>query len=106
MVTPCEGARVPLTEPKPANSVVSSPGIEYAHRLAARRQEETRQAQRHATWVRARNAAFVLIVLVAWLGEKEKLLPLLLTPPAVVFVVFMLRRNWAGRASARRPSTA
>jgi hypothetical protein len=44
---------------------------------------------------------FVLIVLVAWLGEKERLLPLLLALPAVAFGVFILRRNRAGRAWRR-----
>ena len=92
---------MPFTKQKPGNSVVGSPGIEHAHRLGARRQEETRKAQRHATLVRARNAAFVLIVLVAWLGEKERLLPLLLALPAVVFGAFILRRNRAGRAWRR-----
>jgi hypothetical protein len=100
-VVACEGACVPLTEQKPASSVVSSPGVEYAHRLGARRREETRHAQRYRTLVRARTAAFVLIVLVAWLGEKERLLPLLLTLPAVVFGVIMLRRDRAGRAWRR-----
>jgi hypothetical protein len=38
---------------------------------------------------------------VAWLGEKEKLLPLLLMLPAVVFGVCMLLRTCAGRAWRR-----
>jgi hypothetical protein len=100
-VIPCEGAFVPLAEQKPASSVVSSPGIEYTHRLRARRQKEARQAQRYATLARARNAVLVLIVFVAWLGEKERFLPLLLLLPGVMFGGFLLRRNRAARGWRR-----
>jgi hypothetical protein len=75
--------------------------MEYAQRLVARRQQEAREARRHATSVRARNAALLLIVLVSWLCEKERFLPLLLVLPVGLFVVFMFRRNQAGRAWRR-----
>lgn len=92
---------MPHASQEPASSSVSSPGIEYADRLGARCQEEARQAKRYAAFVRARSVVLVLIVLVAWLGEKERLLPLLLALPAVLLGVSMFRRNRAGRAWRR-----
>src|SRR5262249_42868672 len=38
---------------------------------------------------------------VAWLGEKEKVLPLLLVLPGVIFGLLMLRRNRAARGWRR-----
>jgi hypothetical protein len=84
--------------PTPA---VNDPCIEYTHRLNARRGQEARQAKRYAALARARNIIFVLIVLVAWLGEKERMLPLLLVLPAVLFATFMVQRNIAGQAWRR-----
>lgn len=89
------------TQQVPVASANHSPGIEYAHRLAARRQQQAHEARRFALLVRIRNAVFVLIVFVAWLAEKEKYLPLLLAPPGILFVVYMLRRNRAERACRR-----
>jgi hypothetical protein len=50
---------------------------------------------------RSRNIFFILIVLVAWLAEKERMLPLLLAFPALFFVLFMIRRNRASQAWRR-----
>jgi hypothetical protein len=82
-------------------SAVADPWIEYTHRLNARRGQEARQAKRYTALARARNIFFVLIVLVAWLGEKERMLPLLLVLPAAFFVTFMVQRNLASRAWRR-----
>jgi hypothetical protein len=106
LVILCKGAIVPLPEQTPTPSAAISPGIEYAHRLGARREQEAREGHRYATLVKARNAVLVLIVLVAWLGEKEKFLPLLLALPAILFGFFMLGRNRAGRAWRRARQAA
>jgi hypothetical protein len=74
---------------------------EYAQRLEARCQQEAQQAQRYAKMARARNALFLIIVLVAWLAEKERYLPLLLVLPVLAFGIFLSQRNRAGRAWRR-----
>src|SRR5207244_58059 len=74
-----------------------SPALEYAGRLESRRRQEARHARRYAGLARNRNILFVLIVLVAWLGEKERLLPLLLAAPAFLFGTAIILRNRAAR---------
>jgi hypothetical protein len=49
---------------------------------------------------------FLILVLVAWLGEKERYLPLLLILPILVFGIFLIRRNRAGRAWRRARQAA
>jgi hypothetical protein len=61
----------------------------------------THFAGRYHTFFRARVTTFGLIVGVAWLAEKERLLPLLLCLPAVAFVTAVLARNRAYRAWLR-----
>jgi MutS domain V len=89
------------SEKKPPSHAIVDPGKEYAHRLKARRQQEGHQAQRYTTLARARNVFFILIVLVAWLCEKERLLPLLLVLPVVLFITFLIQRNRSGKAWRR-----
>ena len=86
-----------LSEKDQPGSAVISPTVEYVVRLEARRRQEVRQARRYTGLARNRNILFVLIVLVAWLGEKEKLLPLLLVAPAFFFGTVIILRNRAAR---------
>lgn len=91
---------MPPRDQDPSHSVSISPAGEYTHRLAARHALEARQAQRYRTWARSRNLLFIVMVLVAWLGEKERYLPLLLLAPALFFGTALLLRNraaWAWR---------
>jgi hypothetical protein len=75
----------------------SPPAGEYAGRLESSRRQEAYQARRYAGLARNRNILFVAIVLVAWLGEKERLLPLLLAAPAFLFGAAIVLRNRAAR---------
>ncbi len=78
-------------------SPVISPALEYAGRLESRRRQEAHHARRYAGLARNRSILLVLIVLVAWLGEKERLLPLLLVAPAFLFGTAVILRNRAAR---------
>jgi hypothetical protein len=80
---------------------VVQPEAEYAHRLVERRALEFRLAEKHWRLSRGRNAFLALIVAVAWLAEKERLLPLLLVFPVVVFTVSVIWRSHVRRAWRR-----
>src|SRR5436190_23737180 len=90
MVHPADGGARPVAEPDPRT--------EYAHRAAARHARADRCASRYHTFFRARTGALGLIVALAWLAEKERLLPLLLSLPVVGFVSAVLGKNRAYRA--------
>ncbi|HLJ98000.1 MAG TPA: hypothetical protein VKU02_32870 [Gemmataceae bacterium] len=84
-----------------SGSNLASAAVEYAGRRDMHHREEARQAGRYTRLARNRNIFLVLIVLVAWLGEKERLLPLLLVAPALLFTTAMFMRNRAARAWRR-----
>src|SRR5207244_11963648 len=91
------GASLQPAEKELPRSPAISPALEYAGRLESRRRQEARHARRYAGLARNRNILFVLIVLVAWLGEKERLLPLLLAAPAFLLGTAIIVRNPAAR---------
>jgi hypothetical protein len=55
---------------------------------------------------RSRAAALALVVALAWLAEKERLLPVLLALPAILLVVYLCRRNRVRRLWARAARAA
>jgi hypothetical protein len=77
------------------------PRAEYARRATQRRTQADRLNARYHIFFRARSGAVCAIVAVAWLAEKERLLPLLLSLPIVLFVSFVLEKNRASRAWRR-----
>jgi hypothetical protein len=75
----------------------AEPRAEYARRAGERAALGDRLAARfHACW-RTRTALVGVVVAVAWLCEKEPLLPLLLVLPAVLLVAAVLEKNRALR---------
>jgi hypothetical protein len=94
----CKGATVEriATDTRPPEA--DTPRQEYTQRLAARRREAECLARRYGWLSHMRALALTLIVLVAWLCEKEKKLPLLLLLPVLAFLAAMLWRkriSWA-----------
>jgi len=59
------------------------PVTQYARRLKERQVQRTRLAEKYRRLMRVRMVFLALVVAVAWLAEKERLLPLLLLPPAL-----------------------
>jgi hypothetical protein len=77
------------------------PPSEYCRRAAQRQAEADRLAVRHYQFLRARTGAVALLVAVAWLAERERLLPVFLGVLAVVLVTAVLAKNHAGRKCRR-----
>src|SRR5207253_7031468 len=89
--------------PKISSSPMSIPGprAEYGRRAGAGQARVDQLALRYRRFFRARTVAVGLIVALGWLAEKERLLPLLLSLPVVVFVAAVLERNRVLRAWQR-----
>jgi hypothetical protein len=79
---------------------------QYQRGKEARLQEAARHAKLHARWKKTRNVAFGVLVGVAWLAEKERLLPLLLALPVLLFLTFLFLRNRAAVAWHRAAQAA
>ena len=71
------------------------PSDEYGRRAAQRRARANLLAARYHNNFRVRNVALMAIVGLLWLGGTERLLPLLLSLPIVVFVVAVVMKNRA-----------
>jgi hypothetical protein len=93
--------RIVLHSETASPATTPGPRAEYARRAAERQARADRLAERYHTFFRARTGAFCAIVATAWLAEKERLLPLLLSLPVVLFVSFVLEKNRAQRAWQR-----
>jgi hypothetical protein len=81
--------------------------VEYQRRLKDRHALGARLAQKYRRLTRGRIAFLGLVVAVAWLAEKERLLPLLLLPPALILEGIIRWRNrvrkvWQKAANALR----
>jgi hypothetical protein len=75
------------------------PHREYDARLRLRQDQEARWARRWARLARARSALFGLIVVIAWLVDREAfVVKVWLAPPALLFEVLIWRRNRALQA--------
>ncbi|HWY87512.1 MAG TPA: hypothetical protein VNX28_12340 [Gemmataceae bacterium] len=81
--------------------VAPGPWAEYACRLAGRQAEAARLARRAGALDRSRAAALAIVVGLAWLAEKERLLPVLLVLPIALFLVYLYRRNRTRRLRER-----
>jgi hypothetical protein len=77
------------------------PRHEYASRLAERQANVVRLGKRAGVLQRARTAALATVVSLAWLGEKERYLALLLGLPVLLFVIYLFRRNYVRRLRER-----
>jgi hypothetical protein len=77
---------------------ILDPRAEYVRRVSERQARADQFAVRYHTLFRVRTGTLGVIVAVAWLAEKERLLPLLLSVPAVVFIMAVLAKNRAHRA--------
>lgn len=84
-----------------SSMILADPRVEYRRRAGERRARAAQLAIRYHAFFRARTCALVVIVGLAWLAEKERLLPLLLSLPIVVFVSAVLEKNRAYRAWQR-----
>jgi hypothetical protein len=84
------------------------PHSEYARRLEARRGEQARQEQRYWKLVRVRKVVLALVVLLAWLTDKEKAIARvsLLAVPIIVLEAVDRLRNRANRAYHRLARSA
>jgi hypothetical protein len=90
---------------KEHRTIAADPWAEYERRTAERSALASRLAKRYRALLRTRHFLFGSLVGVAWLFEKERLLPLLLFVPAVAFVanVFVKNRiHGAWRQALRR----
>src|SRR5438132_8078060 len=87
--------------PKIDLSTMPDPRAEYGRRAGAGQARVDQLALRYRRFFRARTVAVGLIVALGWLAEKERLLPLLLSLPVVVFVAAVLERNRVLRAWQR-----
>jgi hypothetical protein len=74
-------------------AVARDPASAYARRLEERQVQRTRLARKYGRLSRGRIALLALVVAVAWLAEKERLLPLLLLPPALILEGIIRWRN-------------
>jgi hypothetical protein len=74
------------------------PRLEYGRRASAAQVRVDRLASRYRNLFRGRTFALVVIVALAWLAEKERLLPLLLSLPVIVFIGAVFEKNRALRA--------
>ncbi len=81
----------------------STPQSEYATRLRVRQGEAHRHYRRYWLFARIRSAIVGVVILLALLGEKERLLTKggLLALPALLLEVAMRIRDRAGRARLR-----
>jgi hypothetical protein len=82
----------------PPSITIADPRAEYGRRAVERQLRADQLAARFHTFFRTRNGAFCVIVGLAWLAEKERLLPLLLSLPIVLFVSAVLKKNAVYRA--------
>jgi hypothetical protein len=82
----------------------SRPLAEYTRRAAGHQAQADRLAARYLHFFRSRTAAIVLIVAVAWLLEKERLVLLYLGMAGVIFVISVVVKNraWRGWQQALR----
>jgi hypothetical protein len=81
--------------------ILADPRAEYVRRAAQRQAQADQRAARYHAFFRARTCALGVIIGLAWLAEKERLLPLLVTLPIVVFVSAVLEKNRTYRAWQR-----
>jgi hypothetical protein len=91
----------PTTEYKHVEEV--RPRIEYTRRLQARRDEEARHTRLYKRITKACRVLFGLLLLLAWLGEKEQALTKvwLLGVPLLGYAYLESRRKRTGRAWRR-----
>ncbi len=73
------------------------PRDEYGRRADQRRASANLLATRYHCILRVRKAVLMAIVALLWLGEGERLLPLLLSLPIALFVVAVVMKNRAYR---------
>jgi hypothetical protein len=93
MVNTSKSKTFPVTAPGPL--------AEYGRRTAEGEALADRLAARSRSIFRTRTVFLGLIVGVAWLAEKERLLPALLSLPVVVFISAVLEKNRVWRAWQR-----
>jgi hypothetical protein len=74
------------------------PAAEYRSRAAQRRAAADRYAGRYRALFHARTLTVGVIVGLAWVGEKERLLPVLLILPALACISAIIEKNRAYRA--------
>jgi hypothetical protein len=90
-----------MVESSPSNALpvaAASPLAEYGRRRAESKVLANLLAARYHAFFRARTIGLGLIVAVAWLCEKERLLAVLLILPIVVFVSAVVMKNRLLRA--------
>jgi hypothetical protein len=91
----------PASEIGPSPLTAADPRAEYGRRAAERRARTDQFAVRWHTNFRLRTVFLGVIVGVAWIFEKERLLHLLLSLPILVFVGAVLAKDRAARAWRR-----
>jgi DNA mismatch repair ATPase MutS len=87
-----------VVHPSVIATATTDPRAEYARRAAERAALAGRLAARFRALVRARNVFVGALVAVAWICEKERLFPLLLALPVILFVGTVLAKNYTARA--------
>ena len=84
-----------------SSMILADPRAEYMRRAAQHQAQADQLVARYHAFFRARTCALGVIIGLAWLAEKERLLPLLLSLPIVVFMSAVLEKNRAYRAWQR-----
>jgi hypothetical protein len=95
-----------FVEPPAQETAPAIPRDEYRRRREARLAEEERTARQYRLIGNIRLVVVVIVILLGWLAEKERYLPVLLAFPAVAFVALVFRHARVSRACRRAARAA